>query len=144
MYGTIARMKVKPGQVDAMIAWGRARPISDGQESAYIYQMDADPNELYLVAMFSSKEAYVANANSPEQHEMFTQMMAFLEAEPEWHETHRVRSAPGGNRQRLEQRQLRRGTQQLGMVGLRQLPWPCNRSRGNVGGRTPPRPGTPT
>ena len=48
--------------------------------------MDADPNELYLVAMFSSKEAYVANANSPEQHEMFTQMMAFLEAEPEWHD----------------------------------------------------------
>lgn len=86
MYGTIARMRVKPGQVDAFMAWGRALPMATGEQTAMIYQMDADPNELYLVAVFTSKEAYVANADSPEQHQMFLQMMEFLAAEPEWHD----------------------------------------------------------
>jgi hypothetical protein len=48
--------------------------------------MDQDPNEVYLVAMFESKAAYVANANSPEQHQDFLQLMDYLESEPEWHD----------------------------------------------------------
>ena len=86
MYGTIARMKVKPGQLGAMLAWGESLPTVQGEHSVYIYQMDADSSELYLVAAFSSKEAYQTNAASPEQHEQFLQMMMFLEAEPEWHD----------------------------------------------------------
>jgi quinol monooxygenase YgiN len=86
MYGTIARMRVKPGKVDAFMAWGRALPMAAGEQAAMIYQMDADPNEFYLVAAFSSKDAYVANAASPEQNRIFLQMMEFLTAEPEWHD----------------------------------------------------------
>jgi hypothetical protein len=47
MYGTVARMKLKPGGVEAL------KRISEGQEPApggvafYAYQMDADPNEVF-------------------------------------------------------------------------------------------------
>ncbi len=86
MYGTIARMKVKPGGIEAL------RRISEGQEpppgavAFYAYQMDADSNEVYMVAVFESKEAYVANAQSPEQHVQYQQWMEWFEAEPEWHD----------------------------------------------------------
>jgi hypothetical protein len=48
--------------------------------------MDADPQEYYLAVVFENKEAYWANAQSPEQHTRFEQMMALLEGEPEWHD----------------------------------------------------------
>ena len=58
----------------------------DGMISTYLYQMDNDPNVLYLAVMFDSRESYRANAESPEQHERYLQMMAHLAAEPEWHD----------------------------------------------------------
>jgi len=88
MYGTVARMRVRAGaatqfqQVAQEIGVGRA----PGQVSVVVYQMDANPHEFYLAVMFESREAYVANANSPEQHERFMQLMAVLEGEPEWHD----------------------------------------------------------
>jgi hypothetical protein len=36
--------------------------------------------------MFHSKESYVANAESPEQHARFMLLMTALESEPEWHD----------------------------------------------------------
>jgi quinol monooxygenase YgiN len=85
MYGTIARLQVKPGAFEQMRALGDGdKP--PGHVAVYIYQMDSNPNELYLVAVFESKEAYVANAQSPEQHTRYEQMRALLTAEPEWHD----------------------------------------------------------
>ena len=37
-----------------------------------------------LAVGFKDKEAYVANAQSPEQHERYLQMIEHLESEPEW------------------------------------------------------------
>jgi hypothetical protein len=48
--------------------------------------MDGDPGVLFLVAVFESKEAYWANAQSPEQHERFTRLSALLLEEPAWHD----------------------------------------------------------
>ncbi|MDP7579134.1 MAG: hypothetical protein QGF12_06325 [SAR202 cluster bacterium] len=45
---------------------------------------DDDNADLIGVAVFESKDAYIANANSPEQHEAFTQMMNHLSSEPIW------------------------------------------------------------
>jgi len=90
MYGTVARMKFKPGMaqkftemIEQQEDQGRTRPGSVG---IYVYQMDKDPNEFYMTVIFENKEAYVANANSPEQHEQYLQYMQFLESEPEWHD----------------------------------------------------------
>jgi quinol monooxygenase YgiN len=95
MYGTIARMRVKPGKE------GELRRL--GQETAsqipgfvfhHVYRTDADPNEYYLVVAFESKEAYGANAESPAQHARYEQYQALLDAEPEWHDGEIVDSYP--------------------------------------------------
>ena len=68
-----------------MTAGYRANPIP-GMVANYAYRMDADPQEYYLAVIFESKEAYHTNAQSPEQHQRFEQMMQLLEGEPEWHD----------------------------------------------------------
>ena len=87
MYGTIAKMKVKPGAIENLKKWG---PEQEGQNrgamAIYAFQMDDDADEVYTVAVFESKEAYVANAESPEQDKLYRQMLKWLEDEPEWHD----------------------------------------------------------
>jgi hypothetical protein len=91
MYGTIARLRVKPGALDQLIAWGQRQP--DAPNSMYyVFQMDNDPNELYLVVITESEEVYREIANSPEQHERYLEMVELLQAEPEWHDGHVVDS----------------------------------------------------
>lgn len=88
MYGTIARMKIKPGSLESLQAWAESerQENTPGFIGSYIYQMDNDANELFMVVMFESREAYVRNAQSPEQHEAFQRYMQYLESEPEWHD----------------------------------------------------------
>jgi antibiotic biosynthesis monooxygenase (ABM) superfamily enzyme len=88
MYGTVAKMRVKAGAQDEFLRVtneieGVAVP---GMAAVYVYQMDADNREYYMAVMFESKDSYVANANSPEQHTRFMQLMTVLESEPEWHD----------------------------------------------------------
>lgn len=86
MYGTIARLKIDPTKIEELIAVGDSMGTAPGQHARYAYQTDADPGEIYLVAVFESKEAYWANAQSPEQHERFLRLRALLLADPEWHD----------------------------------------------------------
>jgi antibiotic biosynthesis monooxygenase (ABM) superfamily enzyme len=88
MYGTVARMRIRAG------AEAQFQQITDeisaqrvpGHVGIVVYQMDSDAREFYLAIVFESREAYHANANSPEQHERFLKLMSALEAEPEWHD----------------------------------------------------------
>lgn len=93
MYGTIARLKTKPGAVEALRTLAEQADQPPGAVAEYVYQTDDDPNELWLVVMFESKEAYHANAQSPEQHARFEQMMQWLTEEPEWHDGEIVHAA---------------------------------------------------
>lgn len=86
MYGTIARIKIDLTKAEEMKALANSMGVPAGQVARYAYQMDADPGELFLVAVFESKEAYWANAQSPEQHERFTRLRALLLEDPEWHD----------------------------------------------------------
>jgi quinol monooxygenase YgiN len=86
MYGTIAKMTVKPGQVDALKKIMDKPGTYPGMVASYVYQTDDDPNVLYMVAVFTSKESYFANADRPEMNADFEQMMQYLAAEPEWHD----------------------------------------------------------
>lgn len=88
MYGTIARMQAKPGMKDEFLRViaeieGVAVP---GMVAVYVYQMDADSREYYMVATFDSKESYFANANSPQQHARYMLLLTVLDGEPEWHD----------------------------------------------------------
>jgi quinol monooxygenase YgiN len=86
MYGTIARLKVKPENHEAFKQMSEDMKAPPGLVTNYVHQMDTDPNEFYLVVVFESKEAYLANAQSPEQHARYERFRAWLEADPEWHD----------------------------------------------------------
>ena len=86
MYGTIARIKIDPSKLQELIEVGQRMDTAPGQIARYVYRMDADPGEMFLVAVFESKDAYWANAQSPEQHERFVELRALLLEDPEWHD----------------------------------------------------------
>jgi quinol monooxygenase YgiN len=86
MYGTIARVRTDPTKIEEAKALGDSMGKAPGQVARYVYQMDADPGVLFLVAVFESKEAYWANAQSPEQNERFMQLRALLLEDPQWHD----------------------------------------------------------
>ena len=88
MYGTVARMRVKEGsQQDFLRITEEVEGVAvKGMVAVYVYQMDADSREYYMTVLFDSKESYIANAQSPEQHARFLQLMTVLEVEPEWHD----------------------------------------------------------
>ncbi len=88
MYGTVARLRVKPGMEAKFVEIGRAIEAAriPGNVASYIYQMDADPHEYYLAVVFTDKAAYRANSESPEQNKRFLELMTVLEGVPEWHD----------------------------------------------------------
>ena len=92
MYGTIGLLHIKPGMEGQFrqLLQGQARAFETGQVAgfvaSYAYRMDADPNDYYIAAVFESREAYWANAQSPEQDARYRQWLPLLEAEPEWHD----------------------------------------------------------
>ena len=89
MYGTIFRMKVKPGQEDKVIelmeSWRKTRqPKVEGALGGLLLKPDRESGELVAAAVFSSKETYRANADAPDQLQWFLSLGELLEADPEW------------------------------------------------------------
>ena len=88
MYGTVARLRVKPGleeklQQDIKSYEGLNVP---GYVQSLIYRMDTDPQEHYMAVVFDSEESYRKNADDPAQDARYREFLTFLEAEPEWHD----------------------------------------------------------
>ena len=88
MYGTVARMKVKPGMMDKLreMSMTPEQMSVPGLINTYVYQMDADPDTLMMAVIFSDKDAYMKNAGSAEQNQRYEQMVALLEGPPEWND----------------------------------------------------------
>jgi len=95
MYGTVARMRIKPGALPKLQAMTQAEDMRNtpGYVSTTVYQMDSDPNELFMAVAFESKDAYFKNAESPEQNARYEELIALLEGPPEWHDGEVVFSA---------------------------------------------------
>ena len=85
MYGTVAKMIVKPGAEQQLSKIGSQRKRL-GQIKSYVFKSDNVPNEFWMVTVFKDKATYLANADSPEQDEEFRNMMKYLNQEPEWHD----------------------------------------------------------
>ena len=90
MYGTIARMKVKSGELDdlqkSLEDWGEQDPKAVGAVATYVYQLDNDANELIMAVLFKDRDSYMANADDPKTDEWFQRVRAHLEADPEWND----------------------------------------------------------
>lgn len=88
MYGTIARLRARPGvelQLQALASDPEELSIP-GFVAQYIDRMDTDSNEYWLTVVFEDKESYVKNAESAEQDARYRKFRALLEADPEWHD----------------------------------------------------------
>ena len=83
MYGTIFKLDIKPGHHEALLEALRGQHIPKGSTAWFVMKPDEE-DEWIGVAVFESKEAYVANADTAEQHEMFLRLMEHLETEPKW------------------------------------------------------------
>lgn len=88
MYGTVAYCRAKPGVEGQLLELLRAFEAVDipGIVATYVYRMDADSNDCYMSVVFESKEAYLKNAESPEQDARYRRLVTLLESEPEWHD----------------------------------------------------------
>jgi quinol monooxygenase YgiN len=86
MYGTVARMVVKPENREKLraIFEGDQREVA-GAVGVYTL-MENDSDNVWVFAVFDDRASYDANADDPAQHEQYTQYRALLEQEPEWHD----------------------------------------------------------
>ena len=85
MYGTIFNLNIKPGHEEALqgILEEQTKETPEGMTAWFVMNPDSE-NHWIGVAVFESKEAHVANAERPEQHEAFLKMIDHLESEPTW------------------------------------------------------------
>lgn len=87
MYGTVAKLRLKPGMEAKLIEFSQhENDAIDGIVFEHLYRLDNDAQDVMLVVGFTSKEAYQANAESPEQHARYKEYRAMLETDPEWHD----------------------------------------------------------
>lgn len=87
MYGTVARLRVKAGRDADLVS--HLKQYRDGLAGGFVasalYRAD-DGDGHWLAVVFESKEAYEANADSPEQDARFRELRELLDADPEWHD----------------------------------------------------------
>lgn len=89
MFGTLAKLRVKPGGDVMLMAWSQALLGNiKGMVSITVYRSTDDPRTLWVSSVFESEEAYRTNADSPEQHRRWQQMRSIVEDDIEWHDGH--------------------------------------------------------
>jgi len=87
VYGTVAKMKLKPGAEDKMMKAMEGSDVRrEGHVATYVFKSDADPNVHIVTTIFESRAAYRKFADSPEQDKRFRQMSELLVGEPEWND----------------------------------------------------------
>jgi hypothetical protein len=91
MYGTLVRIRPKPGQettIDALNRrWLQERaPRVPGFIAEYLLASESTPGELVGLVLFDSESNYRKNADDPEQDRWYRELRAALDADPEWND----------------------------------------------------------
>ncbi|MEO7802889.1 MAG: antibiotic biosynthesis monooxygenase [Actinomycetota bacterium] len=88
MYGTVARIKVKPSETENFLKltqeWENDAGSVDGAIATYTYKLDNEPDTLIMSVVFRDKESYFANANDPAQDVWFQKLRVLMAADPVW------------------------------------------------------------
>ncbi len=86
MYGTVARMKIKRENLDALRAeFDREDyPATPGFRSSSVLVPDKFNDEVIVAVFFEDRASYVKNASDPAMHERYLAYRKYLEADPEW------------------------------------------------------------
>ncbi len=88
MFGTVARMKFKPGGFEKMqkLMEGMEGRQAKGFQFMAVYRSTSDPDETWLTIGFQDEASYRANADDPDTNRMFQSYQELLAAPPEWHD----------------------------------------------------------
>ena len=88
MFGTITRVRLKEGvTIDEFNALFNVEDRPSSSLALIALRSVDDPREVWIASAFASREAYFANADSPEQNARFERMRALVEdGPPEWHD----------------------------------------------------------
>ncbi len=89
MFGTIARMKVRPDKLRDFYALGKEwdayhRTRAVGYISSEVLWERRDDLSCCMVVHFVNEESYWKNAQSPEQHQFYLKMRECLAEDPVW------------------------------------------------------------
>lgn len=90
MFGTVARVTVKPGKGEELLAlakeWTQAQASHSGQIAEYIFKLENRPDEYLTIGIFPSREGYRDFASEPETDHWYRRMRELLVADPEWND----------------------------------------------------------
>jgi hypothetical protein len=89
MYGPVTRLRNTPDLDTHLAAWGSRSgggPPRPGYLGQYAYRLPDDPDGLYLVGLFASRAAYLADAASPASAACAARLRALLPTPPERHD----------------------------------------------------------
>lgn len=88
MFGTIAKMKLKPGSYEKVQDVMKA--FEDREVKGFLFNMtyrsQSDPDEVWVVVGFEDEATYRANADDPRTDQMAKQFQTLMAAPPEWHD----------------------------------------------------------
>jgi quinol monooxygenase YgiN len=87
MYGTVARTRVKPENVEALrkvFERQSKTPMAGFVKSYVLFEKDSDV--AWMFAVFEDRATYDRNADEPAMHERYVEYRALMEDEPEWHD----------------------------------------------------------
>lgn len=88
MYGTVAKVRVKPENREALrevVERQNAVPVA-GYVSSHMLWEDGSAGTGWLFVVFEDRDSYLRNANDPAQHARYKEFRALMEADPEWHD----------------------------------------------------------
>jgi antibiotic biosynthesis monooxygenase (ABM) superfamily enzyme len=88
MYGTVFRYRVKPGmeeRLPELLKEFDANPPA-GFVAGWTYRLDGGSAEYITAVSFTDKDAYVKNADSPEQAAFFGRFRELLADDVEWND----------------------------------------------------------
>ena len=88
MYGTVAKMVVKPENHQKMRDLFE-KQISQRKVPGYVTSyvlFENDSEDAWLFAVFEDRAMYDANADDPAQDADYQQYRALMESDPEWHD----------------------------------------------------------
>lgn len=86
-YGTVVRLRAKPGKADDLVRAFKAQTRAPSALAHTVIRSDEDRDVVWVAGVHRSREAYRANAETPEQTARFEELRQFLADEsPEWHD----------------------------------------------------------
>ncbi|NJD27566.1 MAG: hypothetical protein FIA92_04645 [Chloroflexi bacterium] len=88
MYGTVARIRAKPGNGPALVTLMAEYDQLQipGFVATYVYRLDDGADDYSIAVVFEDRGSYRRNAEDPAQDARYRRLCELLELDPKWHD----------------------------------------------------------